>query len=65
MSYQILARRNIQILANIWEMLTDTLRGMSMGIRQVLRDVDLQLCTSQHSIQNSKDLPLDAHQQIN
>ena len=52
-SYRILAGRSIQILANTEEMVTDTLRVMSIGIMQVLRDTSSHLPTfNSKKIQN-------------
>jgi hypothetical protein len=50
-SYRISAGRSIQILADTREMVTDTLRVMSMGIRQVSRDAGLHLPTFNSKIQ--------------
>ena len=55
------AGQNIQILANIQEMVSNTLRVMSMGMRHVSKDAGSHLPTSKIS----KDPSFDVHQQIN
>jgi hypothetical protein len=49
-------------MANTWEMVTNTLWVMSMGIMQVSKDACSHLPTFN---KNSKDPPFDVHQQIN